>query len=366
MIHTLRLQGYRSVRDLTLELGRVNVMTGANGCGKSNLYRGLKLLSAAARGTLAKSLAAEGGMKSVLYAGPEGRRTRRKERPQQVIVTVQFYEFNYEFACGIPPRDTTSAFNKDPEVKEEWLWHGEKRRPSTTRLERKASSAWVHDRDSNRVVYPVALDPGEAVLSQITEPHLYPEVSILRHRILGWRFYHAFPTHADAHLRHPQIGVRTPVLSDDGRDLAAALQTILEVGDDRALHRAVFSAFDGAGLAVAASGEGRFSFSLAVPGVSRPIEATEMSDGTLRYLCLVAALLTPRPPNLLAFNEPETSLHPQLLEPLADLFASASERSQLWIVTHSRILADAIDARCAGAKVDLELRDAQTEIVARD
>src|SRR5256885_612046 len=69
-------------------------------------------------------------------------------------------------------------------------------------------------------------------LSQIIDPHLYPEISAIRNEILSWRFYHHFRTDLDSPLRQPQIGVQTTVLSHDGSDLAAALQTILEIGDE--------------------------------------------------------------------------------------------------------------------------------------
>ncbi len=83
-------------------------------------------------------------------------------------------------------------------------------------------------------------------------------------------------------------------------------------------------------------------------GLLRPLRAAELSDGTLRYLLLVAALLSPRPPSLMVLNEPETSLHPDLLPPLARLIALASSRSQIIIVTHAQLLADEIAAaaRC--------------------
>jgi predicted ATPase len=70
--------------------------------------------------------------------------------------------------------------------------------------------------------------------------------------------------------------------------------------------------------------------------------AAELSDGTLRFLLWSAALLTPRPPPLMVLNEPETSLHPDLLDPLAEMIVQASERTQVWMVTHSERLAEAV------------------------
>jgi predicted ATPase len=76
----------------------------------------------------------------------------------------------------------------------------------------------------------------------------------------------------------------------------------------------------------------------------RPLKAAELSDGTLRYLLLVAALLSPRPPALMILNEPEASLHPDLLPPLARLIADAATRCQIIVVTHAPGLVSSLDA----------------------
>jgi predicted ATPase len=151
--------------------------------------------------------------------------------------------------------------------------------------------------------------------------------------IRGWRFYDSFRADADAPARRAHVGTRTPVLADDGRDLAAALQTIRENGRT-GLDAAVADAFDGAILDITVT-EGRFDLALHQPGMLRPLSSAELSDGTLRYLLLVAALLTVDPPPLLVLNEPETSLHPELLLPLARLVRAAAERSQVMVVSHS-------------------------------
>src|SRR5947208_16348278 len=83
-------------------------------------------------------------------------------------------------------------------------------------------------------------------------------------------------------------------------------------------------------------------------GLLRPLKAAELSDGTLRYLLLVAALLSPRPPTLMILNEPETSLHPDLLAPLARLIAKASTQTQIIVVSHAAMLVSALEQ--AGAE----------------
>lgn len=336
-IKTLSIQGYRSIQNLNLEMEAVNVVTGSNGCGKSNLYKAVHLLAKAASGELAKTLALEGGMPSILWAGKKKQTTRTKE-PVRLILSLQTDTFNYEIACGLP-HPSISVFALDPLVKEEYVWHGDVRRPSNTLLERKIGSAWIVNPEGHRVSYPVSLSQSESVLSQLQEPHLYPELSALSNDIKKWRFYHNFRTDPESPIRIPQIGVRTEILSNDGHDLAAALQTIIEIGNHQLLHEVVDRAFPGSTLLINIDDKTRFEIQLKMPGVLRPLEARELSDGTLRYLCLIAALLSPRPATLLALNEPEMSLHSELLQPLAELITLASRYSQIWVTTHSQDLA---------------------------
>jgi predicted ATPase len=358
-IKELFVSHYRSIRNIRFRLNATNVLTGPNGCGKSNLYNSLVLLSRAATGGLAQVIAEEGGMESVLWAGP--RRKATKHEPVRMTIAVRTDHFSYEMNCGLPtPSD--SAFSRDPEVKEEYVWFGNIRRPTNTLFERSRSGAWARDREGKRTSYSGELLRTESVFSQLRDPHLYPELSALRAEMASWRFYHQFRTDSQSPLRQPQIGVLTPALSYDGRDLAAALQTIEEIGDAAAMREAIRSAFSGAEL-VLRSGASRFGVALQMPDLLRPLSAPEFSDGMLRYLCLIASLLSPRPPSLLALNEPETSLHPDLLEPLAKLIAQSSHASQLWITTHSRVLANHIEAFSGISPVELELVKGETKIV---
>jgi predicted ATPase len=354
-INALHVAGYRSVRDVRLTLGRVNVLVGPNGCGKTNLYRAMSLLTAAAEGRFARALAEEGGMPLLLWAGPRGK------GPVRMTLGVEFDGLAYELSCGLmPPVPGGSAFDLDPHVKEEHLWllQGRKR---VELMRRENATVTARDDQGNRVTFPLILSESESVLAELREPHRFPVLSAVRQELMSWRFYHQFRTDSGSPLRHPQIGVRTPVLAHDGRDLAAALQTICEVGDRPGLHAAVARAFPGGALIIEAD-QGRFGLTLKMPEFQRPFEARELSDGTLHYLCLLAALLSPRPPAVLALNEPEASIHPDLLGPLAELVVKASRDSQLWITTHSTVLAGAIHKLSGAAPVVLEKVDGMTRI----
>lgn len=365
-IRELRVSGYRSIRDLRVCFNKVNVLTCPNGCGKSNLYNAVFLLAKTATGGFARVIAAEGGMPSVLWAGEHRSRGVGSSRaePLRMTLGVKTDCFSYEMSCGLvrTSKESPSAFRLDPEIKEERVWTENGRAGRLSFFERGPSGIWVRDSVGKRVSYSGKLIASEGVFSQLREPHLYPELSALRAKMENWRFYHHFRTDNDSPLRKPQIGIQTPVLSHNGDDLAAALQTILEVGDAEQLQNNVASAFQRATLIIESSKAG-FSVLIRMPGLKRPLDSSELSDGTLRYLCLLAALLSPRPPALLALNEPETSLHPDLFEGLARLITTASRHSQLWITTHSPRLAELIERFSREPNVRLELVDGETRIV---
>ncbi len=289
MLTALAIANYRSLRDVVIPLQRLNVVTGANGSGKSSLYRALRLLADTAQGRVVSSLAREGGLQSTLWAGPESisRAMRRGEHPVQgtrrahaVNLRLGFAgdEYGYLIDLGLPP-PASSAFSLDPQIKRECIWHGPIFRPSTMLV----------------------------------------------------------------------------------ADLGAAIQTIREIGAEDLLDAAVEDAFPGSHLSVVNVG-GRFCLTMAQRGLLRPLGTAELSDGTVRYLLWIAALLTPRPPSLMILNEPETSLHPDLLAALARLIARASERTQVVVVTHAQPVVSVLMEQAGCHSIVLEKKFGETEI----
>ena len=153
------------------------------------------------------------------------------------------------------------------------------------------------------------------MMTHAADPKSSRELLVLRERMRSWRFYDHFRTDREAPARISRPGTRTFALAGDGADLAAALQTVIENGDDEALNEAIGDAFPDSSIAIEVN-DGLFELRMQQHGLLRPLRASELSDGTLRYLLLVAALVTPSPPPLIVLNEPETSLHPGLLAPL--------------------------------------------------
>ena len=365
-INRIAIAGYRSICDLQVRLKRLTIVRGPNGSGKSNLYKALRLLARTAQGGLPLAIAQEGGMPSILWAG----RRKKKSAKEPVRLKLAAYsdEFNYEVNLGLPEPSIT-AFGNDPAVKEEYVWMGQPRRPGNTYFERTRNGAWVMDREGRRASYSGNLNPIEPVLAQVREPHLYPELSILSRGLQEWRFYDHFRSDPESPLRQPQPSTHSPILSHDGMNLAAALQTIRETGDAQGLDEAIQAVFPGSHLYIVRDQIDAyrfgcvFSLELQVPGVDRRFKAAEFSDGTIRYLCLLAALLSLQPPPLLILNEPENSLHPDVLGPLAQLIRRASERSQVWVTTHSDKLADLLAEDPQAKLVTLEKIEGETRIV---
>jgi predicted ATPase len=353
LLHDIHVAGYRSLRSIRFPVGRLGVFVGANGVGKTNLYRALELLQAAASGTMAHALAAEGGMESALWAGD-----RRRKEPVRIVLKAGFaaspvgpQDYAYEVSAGVVysyeteigvRMPTAAAFPLEPQIKEETLTHHHRGRARKI-LERRGPAVFVRDIEGERSELGAELLASETAIGSIEDVSRYPDIYTIRQTMLDWRFYHEMRTDRDASLRQPCLAVASPTLASDGANLAAVFATLTYIREDRVdLDRAISDAFPDAQLVVPVPGR-TATFGLTFPEhPKRVFEAGELSDGTLRYLALVGALLAYRLPAFIALNEPEASLHPDLLDPLARLIVRAAERTQVWLVTHSEKLASAL------------------------
>lgn len=352
MIRTIAVEGYRSLRDLKLPLGQLNVITGANGSGKSSVYRSLRLLADVAQNEVIASLAREGGLPSTFWAGPEtiARSVRQGTHAVEPLANRNVASlklgfggdtYGYSIDLGYP-QPSKSMFTLDPHVKRECLWHGPTYRKASALVDRRNNFVWISTtKDEEPVMLTRHLSDTDSMLAGIADPQRAPEMLAVREALRGWRFYDHFRTDSESPTRATQIGTFTPVLHHDGSDLAAALQTIIEVRSDEILGKTIEDAFPGSRLYIEER-NGRFELQLQQYGLLRPLSAAELSDGTLRYLLWTAALLTPRPPELMVLNEPETSLHPDLLSALARLILAAAKQTQIIVVSHARPLIEAL------------------------
>ncbi len=351
VLQSIQIRGYRSLRELRLKLGPVTVVTGGNGVGKSNVYRALSLLQRMAEGRFAEALAREGGMPSALWAGK-----RRNDEARRVSWDIEHTDFRFNLECGMVALgpESPSLFRTDPEIKNENLLFSGK-----SMARRKGPHLEARNPDGTMEAASLPIHAPESMISELRDGIRHPAVAAARETLLSWRFYHQFRTDADSPLRMPRLGSWSPVLAHDGTNLAATLQTIIEASHGETLQAAIHSAFPDMGWSPVDE-TGAFQLCLESPDLKRRMHAAELSDGTLRFFCLAAALLSPKPPPLMVLNEPEASLHTGLIQPLADLIASAHRDTQILVVTHSQTLSDALTATCEAKKIELVSHEGET------
>lgn len=355
-IRSMFAANYRSLKSIRMDMAGVNLFIGENGVGKSNLYRALQLIQAAVRGRLAHEIAREGGMASALWSG-----RRRSGDPVRIKLEVELLDevqalsFLYRVEAGLRPAKAAAGFVFEPQVKEEEL-KVDAGRPVTV-MKRAGPGIFVRNAAGRMEEHPEQALTSETAIALLGDAGHYPEIGTFRRAIDGWRFFHGFRTDRDSPLRSPCLAVTAPMLDEDGSNLAAVFATLFHTRQDTVdLDRAIADAFGGARLVVPEPEEFA-EFSLVFPDFpQRQFSPRELSDGQMRFLALAGALLSYRKPRFIALNEPETSLHPDMLPALAEMIASASADSQIWIVTHSELLASEIHKRC-GARPKRVIRN---------
>jgi predicted ATPase len=342
--------GYRSLRRIAYPMSRLDVFVGANGVGKSNLYRGLELLQSAAANTLGHDIAQE-GLDLAMWAGPRTQKSPTIRLAAGLAApgrTGSVFRYEVEIGNPVPNRFGGGSFDLEPQVKSERLTLVGGQR-NVRLLDRDGPLVMARDDGGRPKRIDIDLLASETALGRLEDPSRYPELDAVRRTLLEWRFYHGLRTDADSALRRPCVAASAPTLASDGSNLAAVFATLSHIrADTTALDAMIDAAFPGAELVV--PGPGRTaSFGMAFPEFPhRVFEAAELSDGTLRFLALAGALMAYRLPPFIALNEPESSLHPDLMEPLGRMVAQAAERTQVWLVTHSERLAQVIRKTGAG------------------
>lgn len=331
----IAISNYRSIRRLSIPIHPLSVFVGENGVGKSNLYKSLSLLRDAATGRITRTIADEGGLNSVCWSG-----IGKRGEDGRLRLSAKFDRMRYSIELGFPG-PLEAAFSGEPMIKAESIEATQGKR-AVQLMERKNSLVSVRGESGAWSSHKDAVLPSETALAGFSDGKQCPEIDLIRNAMLGWRFYHDFRTDPASPIRKPCLAITTPSLSADGSDLAAALATLYTIREDASdIQEAIQDAFPGAELR-AWEDSGLCEFDLQLADMPRPFRAHELSDGTLKYICLLAVFMGYRLPPFIALNEPETSLHPSLLAPLARLIAKASRRADIWIVTHSEQLMEAL------------------------
>lgn len=185
MINMLAIGNYRSLLNLVIPLGNLNIITGPNASGKSNLYRALRLLSETAQGGVVNALAKEGGLDSTFWAGPEkiSKRMRTGQVPVQggprqkgarLRLGFSGIEFGYSISLGFPA-PSSSAFALDPEIKRECIWAGDYYRPASLLLDRGGGLIKCRSKRKWDILLTHA-NTYESIFTLISDPIITPEV----------------------------------------------------------------------------------------------------------------------------------------------------------------------------------------------
>ena len=352
MIHRLKVSGLLSFgpQGIDLPMEPLNVLIGPNGSGKSNLLEVLALLRAAPR-ELAEPIKRGGGIWEWLWKGDEspGKATLEAfvDDPEKDNVPCDTCWNSPTTADALKSR--TSASNaRRPSSPTAFIRDSIRSIVQTEPKDQRTSSRTVLSGSASIVSESLGLNayrertkPEESVLSQVRDAQTYPALHCLQEQYERIRLYRNWSFGPVAELRRNQ-STHDPsdFLNEGGANLALVLSHF-QGENKRKLVAALQELFDGIVDVNCPVTGGTVSLFLEEQGGCQ-IPASRLSDGTLRYLCLLAVLLHPEPPSLVAIEEPELGLHPDVVAHVADLLINASQRMQIVVTTHSHMLVDAL------------------------
>ena len=337
LIEKLRLKNLLSFRDATIELGPLNVLIGPNGVGKSNLIEVIGLLQALPTG-LAPAIMRGGGIRQWLWLGDDLPVTgeiecdlRLRGGPQfgplsyrlQILGTLDDYSIQVE---ELAKRDTPGA---------------------NLFLSRVRGDASVFDRRADpRATEMHVLPVTESLLALFKNPADPTPITEWGKELGETQIFHEFRTGPRAVMRQG-ISTATPkdALQDGGDNLAMLLQEFNFRGMNSRVNQYLNRFCERFNEVKVDIGDGLARTYLSEAGLKAEISSARISDGTLKFLALLAALFHPKSPPLMCIEEPELGLHPDALQMVAEVLVEASQSMQLIVTTHSDALVDALSDR---------------------
>ncbi len=338
-IEELEIKGFRSLCDVKWKPGDLNVIIGPNASGKSNLLKALELLAMSAIGKLGDYIQKEGGMIPLLWDGRRrpGTISMRIKELGQDIGDKKYVGFIYQLLIGL-------LGENDYKIEKE-SFNCSRRGGSPISFKRIPND--IVTKGANKEVmalgvfeddYSGDFNWNETVLSQAMALR-ESVISSYKRELVGWRIYHDVYFHRDSVVRQPNIARRETALSSDGQNLISFLHTHYTEDREfkREINNAMKSAFgnDFEELVFPPAADQRIQLRIRWGSLQREISAADLSDGTLRFLFLLAIFINPKPPSLVAIDEPETGLHPSMMKIVAEYAVEASRKSQIILTTHS-------------------------------
>jgi predicted ATPase len=341
-IRLLEVEGFKSLKEVSWRPGDLNVVIGPNGSGKSNLLQFLELLRAAADGKLSETVQRAGGIEAILWDGRTPIIRTVIEVPDTELPLHPNDYLRYELTLQFVGR--WSGFNISHEHLETFFHSPEAL--SSVRILRDGEQSLIFDsRSDELVIVPEKKVPAEEALLSMDNAFTPWDFSYLNRQFSSWSIYKGLDTTRDAPVRKPVLTRRETVVSGDGDNLIAVLHTLYTENRDfrNEMNAAVRAAFSESfeELVFPPAADQQVQLRVNWKHLKRSQPSSMLSDGTLRFLFLMAVLANPQPPALIAIEEPEVGLHPSMFPIIAEYAAQASKRTQVIFTTHS---ADFLDA----------------------
>ena len=303
----IRASGFKSIKDMDLELRKLNVLIGSNGVGKSNFIGLFKLLNNIVEEKLQVYVGSCGGSETLLHFG-------RKTTPQ-ISIDLSFADNTNGYKCILSPTaDDTLIFSYE--------------------------ESWFHD--GSRYVNPlrVPLGSGHKETKLSEEAKTKNIARYVRDDLKSWKVYHFHDTSDSAKVKQTGDLEDNPVLRPDAGNLAAFLYRLKDKSPTHYANivdatRLVFPFFDDFALAPSALNPDKIRLEWRETGSDAYFNASALSDGTLRFMCLSTLLLQPYLPTAILLDEPELGLHPYAITILAELLRGAATKTQVIVSTQS-------------------------------
>jgi predicted ATPase len=310
----LSISGFKSIQDLQdFELKNINILIGSNGSGKSNFIDFFRLLREFINGNLLSYVKKSGGISDIMFNG--------RKSTQQIEFQTRFGPRGFRFSLEPDAGDSCIVKEEDRFYaggRSGW-WQLGGNTEGFSRLAREAQDLNDPDRKYSLPVYQA---------------------------IASWVVYHFHDSSAQSAMRHSEIIQDNKGLRYNASNIAPFLLRLRNEDDKsyqsmRQAIRLAMPFFDDFLLTEESFGEKqKVNLSWTQKGSDYPMQPYHLSDGSIRLICLAAALLQPNPPATIIIDEPELGLHPAAISLLAEMIRDAAKRTQIIIATQSPALLD--------------------------
>ena len=346
-IHSLQLQNFLSYgsEGEKIELQPLNVLIGTNASGKSNFIEAMGVLKATPTDLLAP-IRQGGGISDFLWKGEKGTPTAKieailnyPERTMPLRYQISFTEVGQRLEVVDEAIEDMAPRHSSESQPFFYYRYSDRGRPVINVIEDNEQQT-----RKLRNLRREDIIPAQSILSQRKDPELYPELSYLGNKFAEIGLYRNWQTGRDSVSRKAQqTDLPEHPLLEDGDNLGLVLNNLqLQLGSRQIIEKLQLFYDAAEELNIKIYG-GTVQIFIRETGLNnQPIPATRLSDGTLRYLFLIALLLDPTPPPLICIEEPEIGLHPDILPVVAEMLIEASQRTQLIVTTHSDALVSAL------------------------